>query len=262
MTATLAVLVGLGACIAARRAPRVGRPSLVGSLAALAVLAPVPGIAAATAMGCRLLSRRLRRPRLEAVAAEGDVVLLADLVALGLGARLSLPAALDEAAGEVAAALAAEVRHLRRAMDRLGVAAALAAAEGRGERLYRLTARAAATGAPLATAVEAFAAERRHREADVEIVDDIVSVPCEVLVGFFFDQHDQVPCWSSALPRIALALEGDVVPFRHPRGNIDFDRRLARHTTFAVTSRAWIPHDLAFSSAGRARGDVHELPEH
>jgi len=164
VTATLAVLVGLGASIAARRAPRVGRPALLGSLAALAVLAPVPGIAAGAALGCWLLSRRLRRPRLEAAAAEGDVVLLADLVALGLGAGLSLPAALDEAAGEVAAALAAEVRHLRRAMDRLGVAAALAAAEGRGERLYRLTARAAATGAPLAAAVEAFAAERRHAE--------------------------------------------------------------------------------------------------
>jgi pilus assembly protein TadC len=49
-------------------------------------------------------------------------------------------------------------------MDRLGVAAALAAATGRGEGLYRLTARAAATGAPLAAAVEAFAAERRHAD--------------------------------------------------------------------------------------------------
>jgi tight adherence protein C len=164
VTATAAVLAGLGVTALARRRSRVTRPGLAGALAALSVLAPLPGIAVAAALGGWLLSRRLRRPRLAAAAAEGDVVLLADLVALGLGAGLSLPAALDEAAGEVAAPLAGEVRRLRRAMDRLGVAAALAAAEGRGERLYRLTARAAATGAPLAAAVEAFAAERRHAE--------------------------------------------------------------------------------------------------
>jgi len=164
VTATVAVLAGLGTSMAARRTSQVRRPALAGALAGLVVLAPLLGIAVAAALGCWLLSRRLRRPRLEAAAAEGDVVLLADLVALGLGAGLSLPAALDEAAGEVAGPLAAEVRHLRRAMDRLGVAAALATVEGRGERLYRLTARAAATGAPLAAAVEAFAAERRHAE--------------------------------------------------------------------------------------------------
>jgi tight adherence protein C len=164
MTATLAVVVGLAASSAARRVRRARRPVLVGTLAAAVVLVPLLGAAAVLAWACWRLSRRLRRPRLEEAAAEADVVLLADLVALGLGAGLSLASALDEAAGEVAPPLAGEVRHLRRAMDRLGVAAALAAAGGWGERLYRLTARAAATGAPLAAAVEAFAAERRHAE--------------------------------------------------------------------------------------------------
>ncbi|OFW54575.1 MAG: hypothetical protein A2V75_01190 [Actinobacteria bacterium RBG_16_70_17] len=164
MTATLAVVAGLAASSMARRVRQAGRPALIGTLAATAVLAPLPAAAAVIALACWRLSRRLRGPRLEGAAAEADVVLLADLVALGLGAGLSLPSALDEAAGEVAPPLAGEVRRLRRAMDRLGVAAALAAAGGRGERLYRLTARAAATGAPLAAAVEAFAAERRHAE--------------------------------------------------------------------------------------------------
>jgi len=164
VTATLAVAAGLAASSLAGRT-RGGFPTgVAGALAALAVVAPLPAVAALVALGCWLLSRRLRRPRLQEVAAEADVVLLADLVALALGAGLSLPSALDEAAGEVAAPLAVEVRRLRRAMDRLGVAAALAAAGGRAERLYRLTARAAATGAPLAGAVEAFAAERRHAE--------------------------------------------------------------------------------------------------
>jgi len=164
MTATLAVLTGLAGSWAARRWRRLGRPAMAGTLAALLVLAPLLALAAGVALGAWALRRRLRRPRLEEAAAEADVVLLADLVALGLGAGLSLPAALDEAVEEVAAPLAAEVRRLRRAMDRLGVAAALAAGGGRGERLYRLAAQAAATGAPLAGAVEAFAAERRHAE--------------------------------------------------------------------------------------------------
>jgi len=163
MTA-VAALAGVGAAALARRLPRLGPPLLAGALAAGVVALPMLGIPAVLALGCWRLSRRFHRRRVDAASAEGDVVLLADLVALGLGAGLSLPLALDEAAREVDPGLAVEVRSLRRAMDRLGVAAALAGAVGRGERLYRLTARAAATGAPLTAAVEAFAAERRHAE--------------------------------------------------------------------------------------------------
>ncbi|MFH1330519.1 MAG: type II secretion system F family protein [Actinomycetota bacterium] len=164
MTASFAALAGIGAASLARRLPHLGPPVVAGALAALVIAAPLPGAAGALALACWRLSRRFRGRRLAAASAGADVVLLADLVALGLGAGLSLPLALDEAAGEVDPALGAEVGSLHRAMDRLGVAAALAAATGRGERLYRLTARAAATGAPLAAAVEAFAAECRHAE--------------------------------------------------------------------------------------------------
>jgi tight adherence protein C len=161
---TAAALAGLGVAALARRVPRLGAPLVTGGLAALVVVAPLLGVPAVVAAACWRLSRVFQRRRLTAAAAEADVVLLADLLALGLGAGLSLPLALDEACPELDPALAAEVLALRRAMDRLGVAAALAGATGRGERLYRLTARAAATGAPLAAAVEAFAAERRHAE--------------------------------------------------------------------------------------------------
>lgn len=164
MTATVAVLTGLGAASLARRVPRLGAPVTAGALATLVVGAPLLGVPAVLTLVCRRLFRGFRSRRLADASADADVVLLADLLALGLGAGLSLPLALDEAAREVAPPLAAEVGCLRRAMDRLGVAAALAGAAGRGERLYRLTARAAATGAPLAAAVEAFAAERRHAE--------------------------------------------------------------------------------------------------
>jgi len=164
MTAVAIVGVGLAASSAARRLPQLGRPALVGACAALAVAHPVLGIGAGLAFSCWRLSRRFRARRVAAASAEADVVLLSDLLALGLGAGLSLPLALDEAASAVDPVLAGEVRRLRRSMDRLGVAAALAAASGRGERLYRLTARAAATGAPLTAAVEAFGAECRHAE--------------------------------------------------------------------------------------------------
>ena len=164
MTATLAALAGFGAAATARRFPRLGRPLVAGALGALAVAAPLHGVAGVLALACWRLSRRYHLRRLANAAADGDLVLLADLVAIGLGAGLSLPLALDEAAREVDPVLAAEVRGLRRAMDRLGVASALASASGRAERLYCLTARAAATGAPLAAAVEAFAAECRHAE--------------------------------------------------------------------------------------------------
>lgn len=158
------VVVGLAAGALARRLPRLGSPGIVGGSAALAVWCPLLGMAVLLALVCWRLSRRFRERRLAAVAAEADVVLLADLLGLGLGAGLSLPLALQEAAAEVHPTLAGEVSTLRRAMDRLGIAGALAAAPGRGEPLYRLTARAAATGAPLLAAVEAFAAERRHAE--------------------------------------------------------------------------------------------------
>jgi|GEM_PF-818833 len=164
MRATLAAAAGFGVAAAARRLPRLGSPAWAGSLAALMAAAPLLGFPALLASACWRGARRLRRRRLAGAGAEADVVLLADLLALGLGAGLSLSRALDEAAGELDPALASEVRSLRRAMDHGGAAAALAAASGRGERLYRLTARAAATGAPLAAAVEAFAAERRHAE--------------------------------------------------------------------------------------------------
>jgi tight adherence protein C len=161
---TLATLAGIGAAALARRWPRLGPPVGAGVVAALVALAPLLGVPAVLALACWRLSRRFHRRRLANASAEADVVLLADLLALGLGAGLSLPLALDAAAGEVDPGLSAEVGALRRAMDRLGVAAALAGATGRGERLYRLTARAAATGAPLTAAVEAFAAERRHTD--------------------------------------------------------------------------------------------------
>ncbi len=52
MTATLAVVAGLAASSMARRVRQAGRPALIGTLAATAVLAPLPAAAAVIALAC------------------------------------------------------------------------------------------------------------------------------------------------------------------------------------------------------------------
>jgi tight adherence protein C len=152
--------------------------------AAAAVLIPIAlPASAAVVVGAATVAwqRRFRARRLAAETADADVVVLADLIVLGLHAGLGLLQAMEHAAAEVSAPLAAEVRgHLRTAELR-GAAAALAGAGGRARRLYRLAARAAATGAPLAPAVEAFAAERRHGDHS-RAVEATRRLPVRILV--------------------------------------------------------------------------------
>jgi hypothetical protein len=109
-----------------------------------------------------------RRPRAET--ASGPL-LLADQVALGLRAGLTLEGSLRAAAPDLPPALQAEVGGvLRRARSR-GMAAALAASGGGGAPLYRITERAVRTGAPLAAAVEALAGELRHEDHSRRVAD-------------------------------------------------------------------------------------------
>ena len=163
MTTVAAVGAGLMAAgvLRQRRIPHGKALSLLG---VVLVLAPPLALLALGATGLALVVRRRRSRRGRAAAAEEDIVLLADLLALGLGAGLGLPAALDEAAAGLGGGLAAELTAVRRSMEQAGAEIGLAGATGRAEHLYRLLGRAAATGAPLMGAVEAFAAERRHED--------------------------------------------------------------------------------------------------
>jgi len=158
-----AALLGVGVAAALARHRRLIADS-VGAGVFLATAVPLLGMAAVVSGGAVCWARRLRSRRLDSEVAEADVALLADLLALGLNAGLGLPLAFEEAGRELAPELAAEVVRVRRSMDQMGVSVALAIAEGRAERLYRITGRAAATGASLVPAVEAFASERRHAE--------------------------------------------------------------------------------------------------
>jgi hypothetical protein len=164
MNTTAAVLLGIGVSAVLGARHRRCAADWAGVAVFLGVTAPLLCMTAVASSIAVVQVRRLRSRRLAAEAAEADVILFADLLVLGLGAGHGLPLAFEEAGGELAPGLADEVERVRRAMDQLGVSAALATAEGRAERLYRLTGRAAATGAPLLSAVAAFASERRHAE--------------------------------------------------------------------------------------------------
>ncbi len=140
---------------------RVSRPALAGAAAAALILWPgltlVAGAVAATAW----LGRRWRHERRRDEALAGEVVLLAELAALGVAAGLSFATALGRAATDVDPELRREVARVlgRARVD--GQADAFAAAGGRAAPLYRLAGRALATGAPLARSLDAFAAAQR-----------------------------------------------------------------------------------------------------
>lgn len=134
------------------------------ALAALATLAPPLALLVVASTGLLHRHRRLAAQRAQQKAAAADVVVLGELVLLGLGAGLTFPAALAAASPEVAPPLRREVEGVLRRSRRAGLSPVLAQAGGRSRRLYRLTARAISTGAPLAAAVEAFVHDLRAEE--------------------------------------------------------------------------------------------------
>lgn len=152
------------ACLAwlAARRLGLGRPGLVGAVAAALFAAPLAGLALGAVV---VAGRRWRAAAARTAASRNDdrsASLFADLVSLGLTAGLSLRAAVAAARAHVDGRLRREVDDLVTAMDRIGVASALAAVDGLLSDFGRVAAGAAASGAPVAAAVAAFAATRRQ----------------------------------------------------------------------------------------------------
>jgi tight adherence protein C len=150
---------------------RVPRQRRLGLWTLAAVLwIPVPALIAGLVGLPAARWRRLASERREEAAAEADVVVLAQLAALALGAGLSLSEALDRAAAEVATPLRNEVDSVLRRSRREGIGPTLEAATGRARRLYLLAGRAAVTGAPTAAAVDAHVDElwAQRRMAQLE----------------------------------------------------------------------------------------------
>ncbi len=140
------------------------RRGLAAAAVAGAIWCPAIGLPAAAVALAIAARRRFAARRRARVAAAADVVLLAELVALGLSAGLTFAGALGAAACEVHPWLADEARLVLRRGSVLGLAPALDDASGLAGRLYRMAGRAVVTGAPLLPAVTAFVEESRHAE--------------------------------------------------------------------------------------------------
>ncbi|MEN8114446.1 MAG: hypothetical protein ABFS21_08650 [Actinomycetota bacterium] len=121
---------------------------------AVVLTAPAPGLSAAAVFGVAWAIRRLSRRRSE----PPDEALVADVIALGLNAGLSFPAAAGAAAESVPGETASNLmRSIRQRYD-----ASHDPNEDSG--LYVVARRALATGAPLLPAVSGYASSLRGEE--------------------------------------------------------------------------------------------------
>ena len=107
-----------------------------------------------------------------------------------------------------------------------------------------------------------FSAKGCHREADVEVVDDIVAASREVLVRLLLDEDDQIARRTAALTCVSLSLQWNIVAFRDSGRDADLDRGFPGEAAFTMATCARFPYDATFTPAGGARRDVHELSEH
>ncbi len=167
---SLFLAVALGVVVGeVARFGRHRRSAYVGLFAAGVLWQPLMVLAGGMVAGGYRMRRRLARKRLAGEAADRDVAVLGDLTALGLTAGLTLVASMALAATEVAPALRHEVEAVVRRSRLSGAAGVMASADGRAQRLYLLAGRAAATGAPVLAAVQAFVDERRHTDRNAAL---------------------------------------------------------------------------------------------
>ncbi len=209
----MSVLVAGAAGLAAYEALRARIPVRVAALAGTGLAGllwqPVPALVAAVGGAAVLARRRLATRRRAAERAEADVPLLAELTLLGLTAGLPFGAALAAAAEEVDEALGAGVRAVLRRSRRTGLGAALHTGEGPAHELFRLAARATATGAPLAVAVAGFVDQARHTERSARMaaarkLPVRLLLPLALLILPGFVVLTMGPALLSALDRLQL----------------------------------------------------------
>lgn len=160
---TRVVLLGGAVAWLARRLGAAS-PAAVGGLTAAVLVHPLGAVAAGAVVIARARWRAAASEAEKRRIAEREVTPFCDLVALALTAGLSLRAAFAVGREHVAGPLAAEVDGLVDEMDTVGVSTALGSSTGILADMCRVVAGAAASGAPVAAAVSAHAATRRHAE--------------------------------------------------------------------------------------------------
>ena len=157
-----AVATGWGCAVVVGGSRR--RRAFAGLGGALAVIQPAAALVCGAGLALVGAVRRRSRRRANSASIERELVVLADLIALGLAAGMPVRAALGEARDQVHPTLGDEIDRVLVEADGRGLAAALADASGVAERLFRLLGRSVVSGAPSIDAVESFSRERRHAE--------------------------------------------------------------------------------------------------
>ncbi|MEX2323581.1 MAG: type II secretion system F family protein [Acidimicrobiia bacterium] len=158
----LLVVITLGWFVFHRFRP--GGGTLGAVLAGSVLVSPLVAAAVGSVAVARTRWRRAAAVKQRGALVEADATLLADLVALGLTAGLSVRGALEEARPHLGSYLGDDVDRLLDDMERRGAAAALSAASGALEPIGRVASAAALSGAPLASAIAAHATARRRTE--------------------------------------------------------------------------------------------------
>lgn len=165
MSTTAVALIVVGAVALAHRTPWLPNE--------LATLGPI-GLAwwpmpAALVLAAMLVWRKINgliEQRRRHQLAEDDVIVLGDLSLLGLSAGLGLGESLRLASESLSATVEAEVDAALRRSRLVGLSGSLAAASGHCARLFQLSARAVATGAPVSGAIDAFVDDATSRQRE------------------------------------------------------------------------------------------------
>jgi len=209
---SLLAAVGIGVLCADFFRPKLAERTWLAAVA-LASLAWMPWMTTATGLAGGLLwwRRRLARRRRQAEEAEQEVLVLAELVALGLAAGLPFGPAMAVASEELASDLASEVRAVLRAARLFGLESALGASDGVGAGFFQLAARAVTTGAPLRPAIDSFAQQRRGEERAKQLsaarrLPVRLMLPLALLILPGFVLLTLGPALVGALNRVAIAL--------------------------------------------------------
>jgi Flp pilus assembly protein TadB len=141
--------------------------AILGVAAGASLVVTLPSVAfpVAAASGLVAAVRRWRRKRRLADRLVTDVTTLCDLVVIALTGGLGLRASLMLGAACVGGDLEHEVAGVLRRARVDGMSTAMAEATGAGRRLYRVLARAAATGSELVEPVRRIADEMNAEQA-------------------------------------------------------------------------------------------------
>lgn len=98
-------------------------------------------------------------------------------------------------------------------------------------------------------------------ERDRQIQQYIVPMALEPFVFFHLDQNDDIPGRPTAMARITLAAQGEIITGIDSRRDFDLDRSFFFNPSFAGAAPADIPNNLSGTAAFWAGGHTDKLPD-